>query len=71
MRAAAGRLSTPRARGRRARALDFLASGTLVTVVTNDHHANRSFPEAPRSAAHSLDATEHLRLQALSGLTTG
>jgi phosphatidylserine/phosphatidylglycerophosphate/cardiolipin synthase-like enzyme len=41
---------------------ELLAAGTRVTVATNDHAANRTFPAALRAAASRLDATSGLRI---------
>lgn len=47
---------------------EFLAGGTTLTVVTNEHSANRTFPDALRDAAAAVDARPHLKIQSLDTL---
>lgn len=48
---------------------EFLAGGTQLVVVTNDHHANRQFPTSVRAAATAVDASRQLCITAIDGLS--
>jgi phosphatidylserine/phosphatidylglycerophosphate/cardiolipin synthase-like enzyme len=49
---------------------ELLVAGTRVTVATNDHAANRTFPAALRVAASRLGATDSLRIDSIPEAVT-